>query len=96
MTDKAAVWSERVAEWRASGLSAAAFCREQGLAYGTFQYWLRRLGTPSAAVLPIRVCPKAVNASAVALALELPGGARLQVTGLGVTELASLLKVLSC
>jgi hypothetical protein len=54
------------------------------------------LGTPSAAVLPIRVCPKAGNASSVVLALELRGGARLQVTGLGVTELGSLLKVLSC
>lgn len=95
MTDKAVVWGERVAGWRASGLSAAAFCREHGLAYASFQYWLRRLGTPSAAVLPVRVGPKAGSAS-VALALELPGGGRLQVTGLGVTELASLLKVLSC
>ena len=91
MTDKAAVWGERVAGWRASGLSAAAYCREQGLAYATFQYWLRRLGTPSAAVLPIRVCPKAGNASSVVLALELRGGSRLQVSGLGGTELGSLL-----
>jgi len=95
MTDKAAVWGERVARWRASGLSAA-FCREQGLPYGMFQYWLRRLGTPGAAVLPLRVGPKGVNPSAVALALELPRGARLEVTGLGVTELGSLLEVLSC
>jgi hypothetical protein len=36
-------WRERVLAWKASGLGARRFCREQGLAVSTFGLWRRKL-----------------------------------------------------
>ena len=36
-------WQQTVAEWRDSGLSGAAFCKQQSLAYHRFVYWRRKL-----------------------------------------------------
>lgn len=36
-------WRERVARWRASGLSVRAFCQQRGLTEPTFHYWIREL-----------------------------------------------------
>ena len=33
-----------VQQWRASGLSQAAFCRHRGIHVATFSWWKRRLG----------------------------------------------------
>lgn len=38
-----AFWREVVAEWRRSGLSMAAFCRERELVPTTFYTWRRRV-----------------------------------------------------
>ena len=37
-----------IVEWRNSGLSRKAFCREHKLTYQTFHYWFKRLHVPSA------------------------------------------------
>jgi len=37
-------WARRLAEWAASGLSQAAYCRREGLDQCTFSGWKRRLG----------------------------------------------------
>ena len=34
-------WTALLAQWRSSGLSGRAFCREQGLAYAQWLYWRR-------------------------------------------------------
>lgn len=39
-----AQWAERVRRWRASGLSAPAFARWEGLHPGTLRWWACRLG----------------------------------------------------
>ena len=37
-------WAERIAAWKASGKSQAAFCGEQGLSRWTMRRWVVRLG----------------------------------------------------
>jgi hypothetical protein len=57
--DRQKVWEERVAQWRASGLSQRAYAIEQGFPVRQIGYWVRRL-TRSPAVpglLPVRVAP---------------------------------------
>lgn len=36
-------WRAIIADFRGSGLSQEAFCRQQGLAYSTFTNWLAKL-----------------------------------------------------
>jgi hypothetical protein len=38
-------WAARMAEQQAGGLSAAAFCRERGIAAWQFSYWRKALAT---------------------------------------------------
>jgi hypothetical protein len=39
-------WRERLAAWRKSGETQAAFCRARGLDQHSLSYWKRRLGAP--------------------------------------------------
>jgi len=47
------VWMLRLAEWRASGLSLAAYCRWAGLCYPTAVAWRRRLVQMLLGPLPV-------------------------------------------
>ena len=40
-------WTEKLADWSSSGLSIAAWCRQNGAGYHQFLYWRKRLGTRS-------------------------------------------------
>lgn len=62
------VWRERVAQWRASGLSQRAYAIEQGFPVRQVGYWVRRLTGAQAApaLLPVRVAPLAAAATAAA------------------------------
>lgn len=40
-----AYWETTVTEYRVSGLSAAAFCRQAGIKASTFRYWFKKLDT---------------------------------------------------
>ncbi len=42
-------WTEKVAAWRSSGLSIAAWCRQNAEGYHRFLYWRRRLEVPQSA-----------------------------------------------
>jgi hypothetical protein len=37
-------WSEKVSAWRSSGVSVAAWCRQNAEGYHRFLYWRKRLG----------------------------------------------------
>ena len=39
-----AVWSERVQQCRTSGLTDHIWCKENGIAFSTFYYHVRKLG----------------------------------------------------
>jgi len=43
--EKLVYWQTAVTEYRASGLSAAAFCRQSGIKASTFSYWVKKLDT---------------------------------------------------
>lgn len=75
------VWQERVAQWRASGLSQRAYALANGFPVRQVGYWVRRLtvGQVAPALLPVRVTPAVAVASAISLrsdrgwTLTLPG-----------------------
>lgn len=79
--DREKVWEERVAQWRASGLSQRAYAIEQGFPILQVGYWVRRL-TKSPTVpglLSVRVAPTALAPAQISLrnergwTLSLPG-----------------------
>ncbi|MDW7758957.1 MAG: hypothetical protein SCH72_14825 [Desulfuromonadales bacterium] len=37
-------WAEKIAAWRESGLSIAAWCRQNNEGYHRFLYWRKRVG----------------------------------------------------
>ncbi len=39
-------WRRLVGEWRESGLTQEAFCRERGVAVASFRWWKWKLGLP--------------------------------------------------
>ena len=41
--EKLTYWETTVAEYRASGLSAKAFCSQAGIKASTFHYWVKKL-----------------------------------------------------
>ena len=43
MADLKQEWTDKIADWRASGLSIAAWCRQHDQNYHRFLYWHRRL-----------------------------------------------------
>lgn len=102
MTDKAAVWRQRLAGCRASGQSMAAYCRAQGWPYAQCLYWQRRLGQRALGLVPIRVGTAAPGAATVAyggpaLAVELQlSGALLRIRGMRAAEVTALVRGLAC
>lgn len=64
------LWRERVAQWRASGLSQRAYAIEQGVAQRQISYWALRLGgAQQPGLLPVRVM-SATNDGAISLRSE--------------------------
>jgi hypothetical protein len=65
-----------LARWRASGLSASAFARVNGLANPQrLCWWRKRLGESDAmALAPLTFIPAAVTGAAAATIVRLPGG----------------------
>lgn len=45
-SEREGVWRELVDEWRESGLTQEAFCRERGVAVASFRWWKWKLGLP--------------------------------------------------
>lgn len=41
--EKEKIWKRHISSWRMSGESAAAYCRREGLASSTFDYWRKRV-----------------------------------------------------
>ena len=71
-TEREAVWQERVAHWRASGLSQRAFALREGYPIRQVGYWVRRLAVSPAApgLLPVLVTPAPPVPVAISLVNE--------------------------
>lgn len=92
MTSKTTLWRERLAAWRTSGTSAAAFCRTHELAYPQFVYWKRRLGKARTGLVPVSVVPP----TGLSIELKLAHGVSMHVRGVSTSELVTLVQGLSC
>lgn len=87
---KASEWSKRVAEWRASGLSAAKFCAAHGYSVKGLWHWSSKLGRANRTVSRprgvvhlarvVRAPVSEVVAESSNILVEL-GGARLTICG---------------
>jgi hypothetical protein len=83
-------WQQHIEHWRDTGLSGAAFCKQQSLSYHQFVYWRRKLEGPGDATDIERVptsgfarvaqIASAPNLESNDLTLRLPGG--MAITGL--------------
>ncbi len=75
-----AAWSERVAAWRASGVSASQFASDQGLVVSTLRYWATRLSnTPKPQFLRLVTKRAAAPTPSVAELVVEVGAARIRV-----------------
>jgi hypothetical protein len=93
---KEQLWGQRIAQWKASGLSVRAFCQRHRLREPSFYAWRRTLEQRQAkpAFLPVQVGAEEVGAGA-ALELLLPGGRTVRVpAGFDAAALRRLLAVL--
>jgi hypothetical protein len=70
-----AFWGEMVTAWKASGIGARRFCREQGLAVSTFSLWRKKLSGSVKENKPLL----AVTADAAFIASNLDGELAPQV-----------------
>ena len=78
-------WQQRIADWQASGLSGAAYCKQESLVYHRFVYWRQKLSSSEEPSKPVqtrsgfaRVAP--VPDAGAGLTVSLPGG--VSITGL--------------
>jgi hypothetical protein len=81
---KHARWRELLRQWRASGLSARAFCDRRRVPESQFWWWKRRLGEqveagrPKPAFVPVSIVG-AARAPGAAIDIKLTNGHRLRV-----------------
>ena len=89
-----------LAEFERSGASAAQFAQRTGLRYSTLAGWLQRYRRtkPGRRARAVRLLEATVDAgepcrgkNALALVLELPGGARLEIGSLQQIKMATAL-----
>lgn len=76
------LWTERVVQWRASGLSQRAFCEQHGWPLNRLVYWARRLkeGTGPVRLVAVKVSGKVAESEANAsLILRGAGGWQLVI-----------------
>jgi hypothetical protein len=89
-----AQWREIFTRFEAGSLSATAFCKQQGIAYGSFMRWRQRLDAPTSHTaqvtaegwLPIQLAAGAEDDSPTGrgwdIELTLPGGVQLRMRAL--------------
>ena len=76
-------WRQHIEEWRNSGLSQQAFCRDRSLSFNQFHYWRKKLAhTPvnktrprSSALVPVTYPSPSPNND---LTVHLPNGISLR------------------
>ena len=93
------LWKARVEQWQQSGLSQAAFARQQDMDIKRLRYWASRLSKddPATRLVPIKIKNKASPKSAPtpALSLTSPSGWTLTLpTGVEAAWLGNLLQSL--
>jgi hypothetical protein len=73
-------WERRIAGWRASGLSMAAYCRRHKFSYWMFVRWRRRFERTVTPAAPLTLIPVlASTPSGGAITVRLPDGIGIEV-----------------
>jgi hypothetical protein len=74
------LWERRVARWRASGLSMAAYCRQHSLSYWMFVRWRQRIERAVTPTTPLTLIPVvAPTPSGGAITIRLADGIGIEV-----------------
>lgn len=90
-----AVWSQRIADCRSSGMSVRTWCQEQNLSEKTYYYWQRRIFkamTEQPTFTEISLAPKA--ASTVAVTIHMGETSVDIYTGADAATIETVLRVL--
>lgn len=96
-------WQHHLAQWQASGLSQAGYCRQQELSAHKFSYWKRKLQIPCKSVAHepatgfarVQVDTGVISSSFQGLSLRFNDGTQLTgITGDNVGLIKQLLVVL--
>ncbi|WP_425269230.1 IS66 family insertion sequence element accessory protein TnpA [Janthinobacterium svalbardensis] len=73
-SERVKIWQERLAQWRASGLSQRAFALKHDIPFRQVGYWARRLSggqmALAPALMPVRVVPAPAPAAPLSLRSE--------------------------
>ena len=91
----AAIWRERVAHWRSSGLPAHVYASENNLSVDRLRYWSARIGREAQGtrLLPVRV--QQPITSTAPLELRSPSGWLMRIeAGVDPVWLAAVLQAL--
>jgi hypothetical protein len=79
------LWQQTLSDWQASGLSGAAYCKQESLVYHRFVYWRQKLTGSAEPSKPVQarsgfahVAP--IPDTGAGLTVSLPGG--ISITGL--------------
>jgi len=71
-------WKVILSDWESSGRTAAAYCRDAGIAIWKFYYWKKRLrSNPETGSSGFVELSFAVSGNDSGIRLELPGGIRI-------------------
>ncbi len=83
-------WQQTLSDWQASGLSGAAYCKQESLVYHRFVYWRQKLtGSAESSDEPVQArsgftrvtpTPTPTPDAGAGLTVSLPGG--VSITGL--------------
>lgn len=96
------LWRERMARFEREEISAAAFCRREGLSQASFYAWRKRLAADKEAARSAPPAPDGFRAVRLAAALSaasltaiLPGGTRLEIAALDAASLTQAIFALA-
>lgn len=90
------VWQPVINDWKRSGLSGAAYCREHNLTYHRFCYWQQKFAEQTAGARSKFVSVRAMgNHVDAGLELRLPNGMVLSgITANNAATVAAVLRYL--
>ena len=85
-------WQAQVEDWRQSGLSQIAYCKQRDLNIKSFRRWrtkLQRAATPALTLVPVSVSAQIPEPP---IRLHSPGGWRIELPAANAAWLADLVR----
>lgn len=93
--DKQVYMFELIKEWEISGLSKKAFCRNHGIARSNFFYWIKKWKNSKSETPDgfVDITPGKADVYHAQYRLRYPNGVQLEVSGIGLSQLAALVNL---